>query len=187
MTSSSEKLQAVKLIITDVDGVLTDGRIGMSDDGRQTRVYTVQDGMGLALWHTSGGKSAILSGNGGDSITNIAKQWSCTVCVTHSNNKLQDGMRVAEQCGVSLEEVAFIGDDIIDLELIKAAGIGVAVSNVASSVCDAADMVTERGGGEGALRELIESILSAQGKLDTAIAQYLCNRANPDLNMMEPR
>lgn len=177
VTEKNKILHNIKLLITDVDGVLTDGRIGFSSDGSQTRFYSVHDGMGLALWHSAGHGSAMLSGNGGDSISNVAAQWKCSHCYMFSKNKLNEALALAELHQVSLEQVAFIGDDIIDLELLEAVGFAATVPTAPDSLRRAADLVTERDGGAGALRELINHILAAQGQLDRATTNYLQARA----------
>lgn len=148
----------------DVDGVLTDGRIIYTNSGDEMKFFDVTDGMGLSLFSRAGLKTAILTAKKSKIVTkrakdlHIDKSYQNALCKADAYEKILSDFRVIP------EEVCFIGDDLVDLPVLKKAGLAVAVSNAAPEVIEAAHYVTSKGGGRGAVREIIEIILKAQGK-----------------------
>ena len=169
-------MRAIRLIVTDVDGVLTNGLMGFDAEGQPFRHFNVRDGLGLALWYHTGGKAALMSGQRSLAVMAIAQQWKCEECLMGVRDKASACAELAAQQGLKTEELAFIGDDLLDLGALEAVGLGIAVSDAPLQVKEAVDYVTEAAGGRGALREAIETILQAQGRLDEAIGKY---RADP--------
>ena len=172
MSDLESKLAKIRFIVSDVDGVLTDGRIGIDDEGRPFRSFHVRDGTGLGLWKLAGGKSALVSGQGSKALETIAAQWECDELMMEIRDKGAACRGLAERHGMSMDELAFIGDDLLDLSALSVVGLSVAVSDAVAEVRDAADFVTELRGGGGALRELIEILLRAQGNYEKACIAY---------------
>ncbi|MCP4639685.1 MAG: HAD hydrolase family protein [bacterium] len=172
MPTLEERMQQIRFIVSDVDGVLTDGTMGFDAAGRHFRHFNVKDGLGLAMWHLADGKVALMSGQGSPAVEAVARQWRCTECLTHVRDKVSACNDLARRHRVEIAEMAFAGDDLIDLDAIEHVGLGVAVGDAADVVKQAAAFTTKARGGEGALRELVEEILRAQGRLDEVIQQY---------------
>ncbi len=177
MPSIEEKLKQIALIICDMDGVLTDGTIFFDGAGQPFRAVHARDVTALTLWRLSGGKSAIVSGLGSKAIEAIVSQWQCDECYMWIKDKVQVCREIAEKHGLSLEQMAFLGDDIIDIRAMREVGLGVAVADAMPEALEAADIRLNSAGGKGPLRELVHMILSAQGRLHTVIDQY-CARKN---------
>lgn len=172
MSDIKNRLAEVRLIICDVDGVLTDGSMGFDAEGNHFRTFNVRDGLGLALWHIAGGDSVLMSGQGSAALNAVAKQWKCTECLTEVRDKKAACKELAQRYQLRPSEIAFVGDDLLDLEALRYAGVGIAVSDAVIQVRDAALVVTETPGGRGALREAVETILNAQGRLEETISEY---------------
>lgn len=175
MSGLDEKMGKIRFIVSDVDGVLTNNLMGFDAEGRPFRHFNARDGLGLALWYLAGGKAALLSGQSSKSVEAVGKQWRCTECLLGVRDKATACRELAQRHGLDLSELAFIGDDLLDLEAIRTAGLGIAVADAVERVKEAADYVTDTAGGAGALRETVEHILRIQGRLDHAIAQYCKN------------
>lgn len=170
-----ERLRRITFIVTDVDGVLTDGRIWFDGEGLPFRWIHARDATSFTLWHLAGGKSALVSGLGSKAMESIQDRWKCCECHMWIRDKARVCREMAERHGIPLEQMAFLGDDLIDLYAIQAVGLGVAVADAEPEVKEAAALVLESPGGTGALRELVVRILRAQGRLEDAMKQY-CDR-----------
>ena len=175
MTDIEERLRRITFIVCDFDGVLTDGRVWFDGDGRPFRWIHARDATALTLWHMMGGKSALVSGLSSKAMEAIAERWNCFECHMEIRDKSRVCREIAERHGVPLEEIAFLGDDIIDLNAIRAAGVGAVVADAEPEVKQAAALVLDSSGGTGAVRELVHRILRAQRRLDEAIRKY-CDR-----------
>lgn len=166
-----EKAKKIKLLVLDVDGVLTDGRIIYGDGGDELKFFDCQDGLGLALLAEAGLSSILISAKKSKVIFRRAKDMKVSR-VIFSGNKLQTFRTLLDKVNLKTEEVCFMGDDLLDLGIIKKAGLAVAVSNAASEVKEAAHMITKNAGGRGAVREVIEMILKAQGKWQAIVDRF---------------
>lgn len=175
MNDLDVRLRRIKFIVCDVDGVLTDGRIWYDGEGHPFRWIHARDGTALTLWHLVGGQSALVSGLGSRAIEAIAEQWRCAECHQWVKDKGRVCREMAARHGIALEEMAFLGDDIIDLTGLRAVGLGVAVADASPEVKVEANLVLEASGGHGAVRDLVSRILREQGRYDEAIELY-CNR-----------
>lgn len=163
MSISSEQLSRIKLLIMDCDGVLTDGRLYFSDSGEAMKVFNVRDGQGLALWHAAGFHSGIISGrDAGAIIQTRADELGIKYVRVKSTDKVSDFQDIITDAGVSAAEVAFIGDDIGDLPLLKLVGLPVAVADASEELIPVVSYVTKKNGGEGAVREVIDLILRSK-------------------------
>ncbi len=170
-----QRLRRIRFIVCDVDGVLTDGQMWFDGEGRPFRALHARDAAAFTLWHLSGGKTALVSGLGSPALAAIAKIWKC--CEMHEwvRDKARVCHEMAQRHGIALEEMAFLGDDLIDVRAMQAVGLAVAVADAAFEAKAVAHMVTHALGGRGALRELVYRLLESQGTLDASIEQY-CDR-----------
>ena len=172
-TSLEERMKRIRLIIMDVDGVLTDGGIYMGPDGEAMKRFDIKDGLGIALWRCAGGKTAILTGRSSKIVENRAKELHISVVRQGCTDKRTAYEDLKKEMNFSDEEIAYIGDDLIDLPVMRRAGLPVAVADAAPEAKEAALLVTEHAGGHGAIRETAELLLRAQGLFEDAAAQYL--------------
>jgi YrbI family 3-deoxy-D-manno-octulosonate 8-phosphate phosphatase len=146
----------------DCDGVLTDGRLYFSKDGEAMKAFNVRDGQGLVLWHAAGFESGIISGrDAGPIIQARANELGMKYVCAGSKDKVADFQAILADAGTTSEQTAFIGDDIGDLELMKLVGFSVAVADAVDEVRSAASYVTNAKGGEGAVREVVELLISS--------------------------
>jgi len=147
----------------DCDGVLTDGRLYFSKDGEAMKVFNVRDGQGIVLWHAAGFASGIISGRDAGSIIQArADELGIKYVCVGSQDKVADLGRIIADARVTPEETAFIGDDIGDVEVMKLVGLPISVADAVDEVKAVAKYVTAKNGGEGAAREVIDSILRAK-------------------------
>jgi 3-deoxy-D-manno-octulosonate 8-phosphate phosphatase (KDO 8-P phosphatase) len=167
------KLRRVRFIVLDVDGVLTDGKLWYDGEGRPFRALHARDATGITLWHLAGGGSAFVSGLGSKAIEAIAHQWRVAECHMWIKDKARVCGEIAAKHGIKLDEMVFIGDDIIDLQAMGAVGVGIAVADALPDIRQRADLVLDTPGGQGAIREAVHRILAAQGRLEEAIQKYL--------------
>jgi 3-deoxy-D-manno-octulosonate 8-phosphate phosphatase (KDO 8-P phosphatase) len=173
----TEKLKAnladIEMLALDVDGVLTDGTLIINADGSESKHFNSLDGHGIRMWQRAGLKVALLSGRASEPTKHRAEQLQIEYVFQDCHNKLLVFEEFLEQLGLSADKVAYIGDDVMDMPLIRRAGFGVAVANAADEVKRYADYVTSRSGGNGAVREVIEYILKDTGKWQELMKRYL--------------
>lgn len=167
-----DKAKKVKLLVMDVDGVLTDGRIIYANSGDQLKFFDVTDGMGLALFSRAGLKSAVLTAKSSKIVQDRSKDM-------HIDRVYEDALRKGEvfdkilsDFNVSPEEVCYIGDDVVDIPVLRRVGLAVSVPKAVPEVKKEAHYVTKRKGGRGAVREVIDIILKSQGRWDELMQRY---------------
>lgn len=163
----------LKLLILDVDGVLTDGGIILHSDGTESKRFHVMDGHRIKMWQRAGFEAALLSGRQTEATTLRGKQLGIERVLQGCKEKLPAFEELLALTGCSPAEVACVGDDLMDIPLVKRAGFGVAVANAADELKQAADYVTSRSGGDGAVAEVIEMILKNTGQWNTLMQRYL--------------
>jgi len=166
-------LGAIELLVLDVDGVLTDGRIITHSDGSESKCFHVLDGHGIRLWQRAGLKVALLSGRVSAATVRRAEELEIPYVLQDCHFKLPALQQLLGQLGLPGHKVACVGDDLMDLPLLQYAGFGVAVANAVEEVKAQADYITVRPGGEGAVREVIEYILKNSGRWHTLMERYL--------------
>jgi 3-deoxy-D-manno-octulosonate 8-phosphate phosphatase (KDO 8-P phosphatase) len=154
----------IRLLVLDVDGVLTDGTIYIDDDGRQSRGFHIQDGLGIAMWRAVGRQTAILTSKRSPAIEARARMLGIDLIEQGAEDKLPGLERLALAAGVSLDETAYTGDDLLDAAAMRRVGYPIAVANAVEEVKELASYVTGRCGGQGAVREAIEHLLKRDGK-----------------------
>lgn len=166
-------LKDIKLLVVDVDGVLTDGRIFCSDSGEEQKVFHVRDGSGITYWHRSGLKSVIISGRTSKAVEHRARELGIADVCQGATDKLEVYERMIEKHKVKDEEVCYIGDDLIDLPVLRRVGFSVAVAGSPEELLSAVDYVTVAPGGGGAVREVVEKVLKSQGKWGAILKRYV--------------
>ena len=164
--------ERIKLLAMDVDGVMTDGGIIVHDDGSESKKFNVRDGAWIRIWQREGFKTAIITGRECAAVGHRARQLQIDYYYQKAWRKMEVLEQLVVEAGVWAEEIAYIGDDVMDLPVIRRVGLGVAVADAVAEVRAGADLVTERAGGQGAVYELIEYLLGEKGLLDQAMARY---------------
>jgi len=168
-----ERAARIKLLLMDCDGVLTDGRIWIFENGEEQKGFHTRDGLGITLLHRAGLRSGIISGRTSSAVETRARTLGMSFVVQGHVNKVQAFADVLLEAGVTNGEVAFIGDDLNDIPLMLQSGLGVAVADAALETRERAHYVTKAPGGFGAVREVIELILKSQGRWDELIRKYV--------------
>lgn len=166
------KIKKIKVLLLDVDGVLTDGRIIYDSRGRDSKFFDVHDGMGVYLLNKSGIPAVLITAKGSRAIKPRAKDMRIDIVFEDVSPKTSVLEKICKIYKVSPEELCFVGDDLVDLCLMKKVGFPAAVANAAPEIKNAAVYVTSKNGGRGAVRELAELILKTQGKWDEALKAY---------------
>lgn len=174
MTSSiKKKAAAVEAIVFDVDGVLTRGDVVYADDGSQLVFFDVQDGHGFMLAHRGGLKTGVLTGRSVKAVRHRMEGLKVTAYMAGRPDKGEGLKELMQRLRVKPEAVCYVGDELVDLPAMRLAGFPVAVANAVKEVRDRAAWVTTRNGGEGAAREVIETILKAKGLWASVIEKYV--------------
>lgn len=160
METLKTRAAKIRLLLMDCDGVLTDGSLFFSADGEALKVFNVRDGQGINDWHSAGFHSGVISGRGAEGILKKrCDELGMKFLITGSKNKGADLNRILEIEGLSADQVAFIGDDKGDIDVLRLVGFPVAVADAASDLHDHVIHTTESKGGRGAVRELIDLLL----------------------------
>lgn len=167
------ELVDIKMLALDVDGVLTDGTLLVHADGSESKIFNTLDGHGIRMWQRAGLKVALLSGRASEPTKRRAEQLQIEYIFQDCHQKLLVLKDFLVQLGLGPQAVAYIGDDLTDLPVIRYVGFGVAVANAVDEVKQYADYVTTRPGGNGAVREVIEYILKNTGKWQELMKRYL--------------
>jgi len=175
-----ERAARIKLLLMDCDGVLTDGRIWLFENGEEQKGFHTRDGLGIELLHRAGLRSGIISGRMSSAVETRARTLGMSFVVQGHENKVQAFADVMAQAGVGNDEVAYIGDDLNDIPLMMQSGLGVAVADAALETRERAHYVTKVLGGFGAVREVVELILKSQDRWDDLIASFMHPRINAD-------
>ncbi len=164
-----ERFRAVQLLVLDVDGVLTDGRITYTADGQEIKSFHVRDGSALTYWQKAGKRVAIISGRTSKAVDLRAAELGITLVRQGATDKRFALRTILAATGVKPEQVCAIGDDLPELALLQSCGLAVAVADACPEIRAAAHYVTRAPGGYGAVREIIEFILHAQGRWDAIV------------------
>jgi len=166
------RCQQIELILSDVDGVLTDGGILFDNQGVESKRFHVRDGMGIKLWRTAGYRFGIITGRSSQVVANRAAELKLDIVRQGVKDKRIELKSVLQELGVDPQKTCFIGDDLPDLPAMSNVGLAVAVADAADDVRQRADYVTQLGGGAGAVRETIETILKCQARWNQLIEKY---------------
>ncbi|MBN2409597.1 MAG: HAD hydrolase family protein [Candidatus Aminicenantes bacterium] len=164
MTRDQARARRIKMIVMDVDGTLTDGSLAVLPDGEEVKSYHVRDGLGILLAHLVGIKTAIITGKTSRALEKRAERLGIDELHQGILDKRGVLESIMQKHGLQAEEVAYIGDDLGDLEVIKAVGLAAAVADAHPEVKKHCHFICRLNGGKGAVRELIELVLGAQEK-----------------------
>lgn len=163
----------IQLILSDVDGVLTDGRIIYDNCGVETKSFHVRDGLGIQLWQRAGFDFAILTSRNSQIVRNRAAELGVTAVRQGCSDKLPAALEMMQQLGVTPQQTCYIGDDLPDLPVLQTVGLPVAVADASIDVRQAVHWTTKLPGGYGAVRELIERLLRAKDRWEDSVAAKL--------------
>lgn len=167
------ELQQIRLLAMDVDGVLTDGSLNIGAEGELFKAFNAKDGMGISLAMRNGLEIALITGRRSEIIHRRAEELGITLLYEGVKDKALQLKQIAAERGISLDEIAYMGDDLNDLPAMVQAGISFAPADAAKDVLKAVNAVASCNGGRGAVREIIELILEAQGKWENIVKAYM--------------
>lgn len=162
----------VKLLIVDVDGVLTDGRIILDNEGNEIKAFHVRDGHGIKMLVKAGVPVSIITGRYSKVVERRAQELGITEVYQRCHIKTVALEHIIGKYGLTGREVAYMGDDIVDIPVFRRVGMPIAVSDAADEARNAAAMVTKNGGGRGAVREVCDLLLKAKGLWQTVTREY---------------
>jgi YrbI family 3-deoxy-D-manno-octulosonate 8-phosphate phosphatase len=172
LATLAKRCQAVELILSDVDGVLTDGSIIFDNDGIETKRFHIHDGLGIKLWQAAGGAFGVVTARNSHIVNLRAAELGVKIVRQGAEQKLAAIRDIAAELRVQLEQVCYIGDDLPDLAAVQQVGLGVAVADACAELRGAAHYVTTTAGGRGAVRETVELVLKSQQRWDDLIRKY---------------
>ena len=169
----NDKAEKIRMLIVDVDGVLTDGTIGYGNYNDTYRRFNVQDGFGFVLLKKAGLKSAIITSKSSKAVLKRAKELKIDMICQKAVNKIIAFKKMLKKFNLSSEQVCYIGDDLLDLAVLNEAGFAVTVPDACQDVIDRADYITQKKAGYGAVREVIELIIKSQNKWESVLKGYI--------------
>ena len=167
-----ERAARVRLILLDVDGVLTDGSLHLASGGAEGRSFYVRDGLAIRLGQRAGLTFGIVSGRGSPVVDERAAELGITEVHQREHDKDRRLLEIGERLGVAASAVCFVGDDLIDVPAMRLAGLAAAPADAAGEAIESAHYVTRCAGGRGAVREVIELVLRASSKWDEVTASF---------------
>ncbi|MEK6726474.1 MAG: D-glycero-beta-D-manno-heptose 1-phosphate adenylyltransferase [Deltaproteobacteria bacterium] len=167
-----KKAKAIRLLLLDVDGVMTDGRVVFADSGEEVKAFDVKDGHGIRMLIRSGVGVALLTGRESRVVLHRARDLGIDMVYQGAKDKLPVFEGILREKGFKGEEVCYVGDDLVDMPIMSRSGLSISVADASEELKRSVDYVTERPGGRGAVREVCELILKAQGKWEDATSRY---------------
>jgi len=170
-----QRMQQIQLILSDVDGVLTDGSITYDNQGIESKTFNVRDGLGIKLWKRAGHHFGIITARSSHVVKIRMTELGIETIRQGSDNKLQVGLQLIEEFGLQPEQVCYVGDDLSDMNLLAKVGLGVTVADGVAELKSIAHITTKLDGGQGAMRELVEKILKSQKRWDELMQTYRTN------------
>ena len=173
MQDIQNKAAAIRLIVFDVDGVLTDGSLFIGDDGQEYKAFHSKDGHGMVMLQESGVQIAIITGRTSEVVRIRMESLGIRHVYQGKRDKLPAYHELKRSTGLSDEQIAYVGDDVVDLPVMTRVGLAIAVQDAHALTKQHAHWVTPSGGGRGAAREVCELLMDAQGTLQPALQAYL--------------
>jgi 3-deoxy-D-manno-octulosonate 8-phosphate phosphatase (KDO 8-P phosphatase) len=168
----NKKAKAIRLLLLDVDGVMTDGQVVFADSGEELKAFDVKDGHGIKMLMRSEVGVALLTGRDSSVVVHRAGDLGIEMVYQGAKDKLPVFERILREKGLKGEEVCYVGDDLVDMPVMRRSGLSISVADASEELKGSVDYVTERPGGRGAVREVCELILKAQGKWEDATSRY---------------
>ena len=169
---AAEKAKNIRLFLVDVDGVLTDGGIVYDVDGREIKRFHVRDGHGIKMLQRAGVEVGIITGRKSEVVAVRAKELGISIVFQGATDKVVAWKEIISGKGLSPLETAYVGDDIVDVPLMKRVGFAASVADAEGYVREAADFVSARSGGQGAVREIIEFVMRSSGAWEKVASRY---------------
>lgn len=173
MPKHLEKFKSIRLLLLDVDGVLTDGRIFYGADGEEIKGFHVRDGLGIRLAMRAGIAVGVVTGRQSRALLHRCRDLGIELICAGIGDKAAVLDRIVEQTAVAPRHIAFAGDDLVDLPLMRKVGLSIATADAHDIVKLHADLVTTAPGGAGAVREICEALLKSQGLWESIVKEYL--------------
>lgn len=170
-----QKAAHIKLVIFDVDGVLTDGSLFIGDDGQEYKAFNSKDGHGMRMLQDSGVDIAIITGRVSNVVEHRVKELGIKYVYQGKRQKLPAYEELLQSVNLDHDQIAYVGDDVVDLPVMSKVGLAICVQDAHPYVKRHSHWITDRAGGRGAARDVCELILEAQGKLDALLASYVAN------------
>ena len=167
-----QRCQPIEMILSDVDGVLTDGGIVLDNQGIETKRFHVRDGMGIRLWHKAGYRFGLITVRSSHIVKMRVAELGIEIIRQGADDKLATARQIMAEYGMQPRQVCYIGDDLPDLPVVSAVGLAVAVADACPEMREAAQYVTSVPGGSGAVREMIEMILKQQRRWDDLVQSF---------------
>lgn len=167
------RAQRVKLLLMDCDGVLTDGRLWLTPEGDEQKAFHARDGQGISLLHHAGMRTGIITGRQSSAVDRRAQDLKMSYVRQYAKDKVKALEEILAEAGVTTNECAYIGDDVGDLPVMHRVALAVAVSDAVAETKQAAHYITALKGGQGAVREVCDLILKAQGRWDEVMQRFL--------------
>ncbi len=173
LAAIERRASRIKLLLMDCDGVLTDGRLWLTADGDEQKAFNTKDGLGLSLLHRAGLKSGIITGRSSEAVSRRAGELGVEFVRQGDPEKIEAFEEVLRLAGLKEDDVAFVGDDLTDIPIMRRVEFAVAVADAVEETRAVAHYVTRAKGGRGAVREVIEMILRSQGRWNGLVDTYL--------------
>lgn len=167
------RARRIRLLLLDVDGVLTDGLVQIESAGRESKAFSIRDGAALVWAQRLGLQVGLLSGRPSEATTRRAAELGIETVIQHTQDKREPFESLIAERKIASEEVAYMGDDLLDLPVLSRVGLAAAPSDAVPDVVSRVHWVSRYPGGGGAVRELVEMVLRAQGSWDTLVARFL--------------
>jgi len=164
-----KKINKIKLILMDVDGVLTRGGIILGNQGEEVKIFDIQDGMGITLARAAGLKAGIITGRQSELVLKRVRELKMDIVMQGAFFKMPVYIEILNNYHITDEEICYIGDDILDIDILERAGLSVTPANGRPEIKAICDFITQERGGEGAVRKVVDTILKVQGKWDEAV------------------
>ena len=171
--SLADQCAEIRLLLSDVDGVLTDGMVILDNQGVEAKQFHIRDGQGIRLWQQAGGQFGIVTGRSSQVVKQRAAELDIAIVRQGVKDKWPVVQTICEEVGIGPEAVCYVGDDLPDIGPIRRVGMGVAVADAAEEVRQAASYVSSIVGGQGAIREVVELILKNSNRWESVLQKYL--------------
>ncbi len=173
MKTLSEKAKSIQLFVMDVDGVLTDGKIIYTSEGKEIKTFNVKDGLGIKLLKNIGIKTALITSRESQIVEKRGKELKIDFIYQNEKDKLKAINEILKKTGLKYENVLYIGDDLVDLPVLKRVGFPVCVPSAPKIMKKNCIYITEKEGGDGAVREVVDVLLELREEYNKAIQEYL--------------
>ena len=172
LATIERRASRIKLLLMDCDGVLTDGQLELLENGDEQKTFHARDGQGISLFHRAGGKTGIISGRTSSAVERRAQDLKMAFVRQYAKDKVKALEEILAASDCSADECAYIGDDVADIPVMRRVGLSVAVADAVEETKQAAHYVTKLKGGRGAVREVTDLILKAQGRWEELMERF---------------